>query len=268
MLEEPIRSRENRHLHSLKQLTQKKYRQLEGLFLIEGVRNAAEALDCGAEIVEAFCADVLQETEQGAALYRRLEEAAFPVHPLETRLLEQVSPGKSSQGVLLIARQKTHDLADFNALQPRTVLLLDGVQDPGNLGTLLRTAAAAAVDLILLLPGTVELYSPKVVRAAMGAIYRQAIVVCTDPSTAYSWLEERSCSILLAAADGTERYDQMDYSGPVAWLLGNEANGVSSFWRDCADASVSIPCRMESLNVAAAAAVLLYETARQRDFSA
>ncbi|HEY1016880.1 MAG TPA: RNA methyltransferase [Herpetosiphonaceae bacterium] len=238
-------------------LRSRKDRHSERMFVAEGVRLVEEALGHGDPACLLYDAAQLADTPRGAALLERLERhpAAYPVHPAILRDLTDV---EAPQGVVAAL--------PWPALSPPQValaLILDGVQDPGNAGTLLRSAEAAGADLVLALKGSADLWSPKVVRAGMGAHLRLPILVDLDWPAARAALG--GARIYAATQDADLPYDAADWRQPAALAVGNEANGVSAETRAAAQ-PITIPMlgQVESLNAAVAGSVILFEAARQR----
>jgi len=202
-------------------------------------------------------------------LRQRFATREIPTFEVEPRLLAELAHTETSQGILAVVPVPSLPLPDA----PNLVLIADGLRDPGNLGTLLRTAAAAGVDAVLLGPGTVDATNPKVVRAAMGAHFRVAL-------RALDWAgiaelaespgpERRSApplAVWIADAAGAVDYAAVDWTAPAALIIGGEAAGPSPEAKALAGGTLRIPLAsgMESLNAATAAAVILFEARRQR----
>ncbi len=252
MAMQEITSRQNQYVKQASALKNKKYRDESGLFLVEGDNNCREALASGLEILYVFASwkssDALLEH---AALEKK------PIFLVPEHLMEAISDTKTPQGLALVAKQRWQK-PETVTRQKKMVVLLDGIQDPGNVGTILRTAWAAGAGGVLVLPGSVDLYSPKVVRSAMGALY---YLPCAKGSheEAAAALAAHDYAVLLADAGGTP-FDKIKTSRPVAWLLGSEASGPSAFWRQAEHQKVAIPMAqgVDSLNVAVAAGILFF----------
>lgn len=254
-----ISSRDNptiKHLHAL--ATSARDRRKEGRTLLDGAHLLGVALERGVDVLQIVV------SESGR---RQAEIAALLAHcPAERqievpdRLFAHVSPVDTPSGVIaVIATPAVDDQSPIT----ETCVLLDGVQDPGNLGTILRTAAAVAVKDVLLTPGCAQAWSPRVLRAAMGAHFGLQIREGVDAATA---LEAFPGAILAAdLRDATELYD-LDLRGSVTWLFGSEGQGLSAEVAALATRRVLIPMPggMESLNVGVAAGVCLFEQLRQR----
>jgi RNA methyltransferase, TrmH family len=240
-------------------LGQGRARRAENAFVVEGVRLVEEAAASG-----WACRLVLYSAglgERGAALLPVFQAAGAQVEEVAPHVMEAASATQTPQGILAVLQIQEKPLP-----QPLTAaLILDQVRDPGNLGTILRTAAAAGVQPVFLAPGSADPYAPKVVRAAMGAHFRLALkTIGWDEISRLC--QQNHLQILLADAAGEQVYTSVDLRSPFALLIGGEAHGASPLAASLAHLRVRIPLagQMESLNAAAAAAVLLFEAARQR----
>lgn len=177
-----------------------------------------------------------------------------------------MSDTKTPQGVLAVIEQMNYTLEQIlNAENPH-ILVLDNLQDPGNLGTIFRTAEAAGVNGIILSKDCVDIYNPKTIRSTMGAIYRMPFVYVEDVISVIGQMKEKGISVYAAHLDGKQSYDKENYQKGTAFLIGNEGNGLREEVAKEADIWVQIPMagEVESLNAAIAAAVLMFEVSRQR----
>jgi RNA methyltransferase, TrmH family len=246
----------------LQELERRVVREREGLFLAEGVRVVEELLASPLDIRFAAVSSSLEDTARGARLLQRLDGLGL-VRRLGPGELRRLSATRSSQGVIAVARIPHARLDDVRPVETGTLLLLDAIQDPGNVGTLVRTADALGVLAVLRLPGTVDAWNPKVVRAAAGSLFRlPPIDVGLDEAA--GWLRERGCALLGADAAG-ESIERIATPELAALAVGNEGAGLSDGVRAAADGFVSVPTTgiADSLNVAAAAAILLYQFTRK-----
>ena len=171
------------------------------------------------------------------------------------------------QGVLCVVEQMNYSLESVlaNGKVPH-LMVLDNLQDPGNLGTIVRTAEGAGVTGIIMSKETVDIYNPKVIRSTMGSIYRMPFYYADDLIAAIDEMKKRNISTYAAHLDGKHSYDEENYQKPCAFFIGNEGNGLRDEIADAADIYIRIPMcgQVESLNAAVAACVLMFEAARQR----
>lgn len=185
---------------------------------------------------------------------------------VEDRLFNQMSDTKTPQGILCVVKQKEYELEELLAKPKPMLLILEDLQDPGNVGTILRTAEAAGVDGIILSGGCVDIYNPKTVRGTMGSIYRQPFLYVSHMPDIIKKLKDKKIPIYAAHLVGKMRYDEADYKVGGAFLIGNEGAGLSAKLTEAADKLIKIPMegQVESLNAASAATILMYEANRQR----
>ena len=236
-----------------------KERREAGAFVVEGVRLAEEALQSGWGIHQALYTKGL--SERGLQLVETLIKRDIPGEEISESVMKAASDTKSPQGILLSVELRQLPLPDHLDL----VLILDGLGDPGNLGTLLRSAAAAGVDAVLLGPGCADAFAPKVLRSGMGAHFHL-------PIRNLNWVEiakvcqSRGLHLFLAEAGQGLVFDQADLTRPLAFIIGGEAHGVGQAAKDLHAVPIQIPMpgKMESLNAATAGSLLLFETLRQR----
>jgi TrmH family RNA methyltransferase len=242
-------------------------REAEGVFVAEGIHLAVDALAAGAAIEAAVVSSRLAESGEGRDLARRLQEAGVLAHVTSAATLDGLQDARSPQPVVLIVRRAPFSLDAVLAGRGGTPLLVVacGVQEPGNLGALMRTADAAAATGFLATPGSAGLTHPRAVRASMGAIFRlPAVEAALD--LVLEEVKSRGFRVIGAEPRNAVDYDTADWGGPVALLLGGEGPGLPSQAKERLDLSVVVPMApgVESLSVNAAAAVLLFEAARQR----
>ena len=236
---------------------QRKTREAEKLFVVEGVRLLEETAKTQIHATLVLHTDDLEARAQKTIA--ELATLGAQVETVSASVMKTISETKTPQGLLA--------LVSFPSLvvrrPPSFVLVLDNIRDPGNLGTLLRTADAAGVEAVLLTPGTVDVYNPKVVRAAMGAHFHLPILNCGWDELPQQLTGLR---VYLAEARAGEAYDQVDWHPPCVLIIGSEAEGPGQVARELATQRVHIPMpgRAESLNAGVAAGVILFEIARQK----
>lgn len=239
-----------------------------GVFIVEGPRMAGELTGDPlwrshirkVYLSESYAAKYPSEAEELKKI-SRTELLADPV-------FDHVSGTKTPQGILAVAERREYHMADILGADPAKahVLVLDNLQDPGNLGTIFRTAEAAGVNGIVLSSDCVDIYNPKVVRSTMGAVLRMPFLYVEDLPGAIGELKKEGILAYAAHLSGEHAYDEEDYTAGCAFLIGNEGNGLRDEVVACADRRILIPMcgHAESLNAAVAAAVLMFEAGRQR----
>ncbi|HSJ09784.1 MAG TPA: RNA methyltransferase [Longimicrobiales bacterium] len=246
----------------LRALGKRRGREESGLFLAEGIRLAEDLLASRVVLRTALIAPSLEDTERGARLAGRLRETGRCMEVSE-RELGDVAATDTPQGVVIAAETPRHVLADVTPRGRDRIVVLDGVQDPGNFGTIVRSADAFGAIAVVALPGTVDPWNPKSVRAAMGSSLRVPIVEAVLDELV-PFLRAAGCVIFGAAADGADVTAIEPLSAPFALLLGNEGAGLRDEARAACDRVLSIPMQgnAESLNVAVAAGILLFLLSR------
>jgi TrmH family RNA methyltransferase len=261
---ETLRSRANPLYKRLRALKERADREL---CLLEGPRLVAEALEAGLEVVEAAASERAESSPAGRAALAALRQRGVPVRALSAELVSSLSEAETSQGLVGLARRPSFpDGAVFRGTP--LVVVADGVQNPGNLGGLLRTAEAAGASGAILAHGCADPFSWKALRGSMGSAFRVPHLRGIPIDQALDLLEARRIPILATSAHGERRYDELDLRGPAAIVVGAEGAGLPAAVLDRAAARLRIPLRepVESLNVGVAAALVLFEAARQRGF--
>ena len=246
-------------------------RKEDGVFVAEGTKLVTEAPSSSVRrlFVSDSCLSSLQK-EKGKLLeaFENLSGSleADDVIKLPDHIFEKISTMKTPQGMLAVLDAPSFSEEDVCGKDVPLVLVLEDIQDPGNVGTVFRTAEAAGVSGIVLTPGCADPLSPKVVRSSMGAIFRVPFVIEEDLSGCIQRLEEKGITCYAARLDAAESYDKCDLTAPCALLIGNEGNGLSKEVIDKASKGIFIPMsgKTESLNAAVSASILSYEARRQR----
>ncbi len=263
MLVREIQSKDNARLKELRKALAAPGRGARGLAGIEGPHLVEEALRAGLRVATIFVEQGSERMLEALHLSPKTEILLLPKKLLASTLATEtpqtiaalVEPPDWTWAHILGTRRNEAD----------TVVVLAGLQDPGNLGTILRSAEAFGASGVVSLPGTVSAWNPKAVRASAGSVFRVPLVAVSD-AECFEELHEAGVKILTTAARAANAAERVDLTGPVAFVIGNEGNGVSAGVAAKADARIAIPCPgpVESLNAAVAASVLLYEAARQR----
>lgn len=232
--------------------------------LIDGARETLRALAAGVTPVEAFFED-REPNDRTAETLAELDRLGIDCHPVASDAFAKLAYGDRADGVVLVAEANTRGLADLSLPADALIAVVEAIEKPGNLGAILRTADGAGVDAVIVTDPRVDLFNPNVIRASVGAVFRQGVAVATADETR-QWLAERSTPMYGTRPEATKSYASVDYTPSCAIVLGSEADGLSPEW-DAVATGVSLPMLgvADSLNVSVAAAVLLYEARRQRD---
>lgn len=249
-------------LSTIRDLTRRKARERRGLTRAEGVRLVEEAVEAGIELHGAVVAESLHEQARGAALLEALRARNVTTITITDQELEKLADTDTPQGIIAIIAPPRWALHHITVAAKRPVLILDAVQDPGNVGTLVRTAAGLGAAGVIALPGTAELANPKVVRSAMGASF-QFPAVSSTLADCQEWIRREALTVWVGDMEGRPARD-VPRPDRLGILVGNEGRGVSAGLFGNAEVRVGIPLAggTESLNVAIAAAILLYEAQR------
>jgi TrmH family RNA methyltransferase len=251
-------------------LREARERRRQGLMLIDGAREIGRAIVAGVVLTEVFAADdlIAAAGAEAAATSAAIRDAGVPRVPVTAELMGRMAFGDRSDGMLAVARVPDVSLA---ALGPRIpaqplVLVLESVEKPGNLGAVVRTADGAGVDALLVVDPATDPWNPNAIRASMGTLFSVPLAVC-ESEEARRWLSDRGIRSVAALVDVSMSYVEADLTGPVALVLGSEADGLSPMWRGADVTGVRIPMAgiADSLNVSVTAAILAYEARRQRD---
>ena len=256
-----IESEDNSKLKLVRKLQLKKHRDAESKFVIEGINLVEEALRKNAPIDMIIVSDDFNFDESRMNLGDRAE--TFTV---SRSIFEKLSNAENGSGVLAVVRKTPVTFEDLEAIdKDANVLVLDRVQDPGNIGTMIRTSVAAGYKLIAVCKGTADIYSPKVLRATAGMVFDIPVVYADDAQAMADLLKRLGKRICVTVPRGGVPYYERDMSKGIALVIGNEGNGISDELINLADEKLTIPMYgdIESLNAAVSAAILMYEAVRR-----
>lgn len=253
-----ITSTSNQQMKNIAALLKKaKARREQQVFVVEGRKMFVEApRDWVQQVyVSESAVDEMQEYLDGYE-YEVVSDSVF----------KAVSDTQTPQGILSVVKMPSYELKELLQQEKTTLLILESVQDPGNLGTMLRTGEGAGITGVIMNKTTVDLFNPKTIRSTMGSIYRMPFYVTDDLEKTIQDLKENQVKLYAAHLKGTMQYDEPDYTGATGFLIGNEGNGLSDTIADAADTYIRIPMegKVESLNAAISASLLMYEANRQR----
>ena len=244
------------------ELKQKKYRTQNGLYLAEGLRTAEEAVAYKAVETLFYVATDDERT------MRLLEDAAaqnIKLVCVSENVMKKIADTETPQGIIAVCKMRQPKLENLLA-SGKMLLVLDRVGDPGNIGTMLRTADAAGIGGLVLLKGCADIYAPKTVRSSMGSLFHIPVLSGVSEQEFVSAAKKAGYDLLVTCLDGADNLYKADLSGRIAFVMGNEAGGVSESLLEKADKRVYIPMagRAESLNVAMAAGIVMFEALRRR----
>ena len=247
-------------------LRDRRQREATGLTVIDGARELRRALDAGVEVVEAFVCDTMLAGEDARVALTGLHAGDAPVHQVSPLAFAKLAFGNRSEGLVAVIRAPILDLARLDPPADALVIIIEGVEKPGNVGAVLRSADGAGADAVIAASPRTDLFNPNVIRASAGTVFTMPIASApTDEVLA--WLQDRQIRILAARVDATVPYTEADMTGAVALVLGAEDTGLTDGWTTPDAQQIHLPMRgiADSLNVSVTAAILLYEARRQRD---
>lgn len=260
-----IQSSHNNIIKGIKALHLKKNRDSEGLYFVEGIRFVKDAIDNGQDIVKVIISDKLESLNGGKELIDRVTAICNECYFVNDKLFKEISDTQTPQGILAVLKKKEFVL-DNIVKQGTSVVILDSLQDPGNVGTIIRTSDAANVSAVIMTKGCVDLYSPKVLRSTMGSVFHMPIFEGANINEIIVTLKKAGYKIIASHLRGQSNYYDEDLTGKIAIIVGNEANGISDETAELSDKLVKIPMpgRAESLNASVAASIMIYEIVRQK----
>lgn len=260
-----ITSLQNPRVKQIVALRDRRDRERSGLMRVEGNEELSLALDSGAQPVSLyFCRDLFRTTT-AADLLERVQAMGAELIEVSERVFEKMAYREGPDGWLATFPLLDTRLATRKLSANPFVVVAEGIEKPGNLGAMLRTADAAGIDALIAAAPLTDWSNPNIIRASKGALFSVPVAAADNPTT-LAWLRERLVRIVAATPQATVSYTGADLRGPVAIAVGEEKYGLSQFWLDHADIRVRIPMvgRVNSLNVATATALLVYEVVRQR----
>lgn len=249
-----ITSSANERIKRLVRLRERRHRDAEGVFVVEGRRLLERALGAGLEPLEVF--------GDGSVDHPDLNEIVL----VEPSVLDKASYRRSSQGLIAVFGQYRSELADLTLSDPGLVVVIEGLEKPGNLGAIMRTASAVGADGIVTVEATTDVFNPNVIRSSTGAVFSLPIV-STDLSSLQAWLEVSSLRLVATSPSAERSIWESDLTAPCALMVGSEDSGLSSEAMDLADLTIQIPMHpsaVDSLNASVSLAVIAYEALRQR----
>lgn len=266
-----ITSVQNPRIKDAARLRDRRQRNKQGRFLIDGARELDRAMQAGLELVDVFVCESLCQSVESKSVLARLSsdnlshDSRFNIWHVTPQVFAKLAFGERAEGVVAVAATREKRLDDLELPAAPLVAVLAGVEKPGNIGAVLRSADGAGVDALIVADGGTDLYNPNTIRASLGTIF--SIPVCTaQEEETLAWLRARGMRIFAARLDAALDYSTANFCGPTAIVLGSEASGLDSIWSVDDVVPIRLPMLgiADSLNVSATAAVLFYEALRQR----
>jgi len=264
---EKITSVQNSRIKNIQKLSAKsKERKEQGLFVIEGARELSLALASLYDFDSVFyCPELFAETDYPEMLHTIPPRTLYEV---SAAVFGKIAYREGSDGILAVAKPKDHSLSSLHLPENPFIIILESVEKPGNLGAILRTADAAGVDALIVCDSLTDVYNPNTIRSSVGCIFTVPVAV-SENTEALSFLKNKNIRTFAAELQASRWYQDTDFTSSSAIIMGTEADGLSSFWLENADARIKIPMqgKIDSLNVSVSTAVITFEAMRQRGLS-
>jgi TrmH family RNA methyltransferase len=261
-----ISSVQNQRIKDALKLRDRRQRDKQQRIIINGGRELLRAMQAGVIINEAFVCEPLIHTDDASGALALIGESTADVWQVSEPVFEKLAYGDRGDGIIAVATARAKTLNQIVLPEGGPLLaVLEGIEKPGNVGAILRSADAAGVAAVLVVDPRTDLYNPNCIRASMGTVFTLPVAVAIA-GEARSWLREHEFAVLAARVDGAIDYTRADYTGRTAIVLGSEADGLSETWTGDDIVAVRLPMlgKADSLNVSVTAAVLFYEALRQR----
>jgi TrmH family RNA methyltransferase len=260
-----ISSSKNTFIKDVKSLKSRKHREAKNMYFIEGIRFVQEALKENVKIDKIFVSENLEYINGGKEILKNINEKQLNYFVLPHKLFKEISDTDNPQGILAQIEMKKYSLEDIvNA--NNFLVILDAIQDPGNMGTIIRTADAAGATGVILSEGCVDVYNPKVLRSTMGSIFHIPIYNSSDILMDLNYIKEKKIMLCASHLEGKTAYYNLGNADNIAVVIGNEARGIRDDIKDISDILVKIPMKgkAESLNASIAAGLLIFEIMKKR----
>jgi len=260
-----IKSSSNSIIKEIKSLYKKKNRWKKKQFIVEGINIVEECIDNDYPLMYIIYSDELLNVKGGQKLFDKINFHPRLIHVTD-QLYREISQMENPQGIMGVSEFRVNTIDELNIYKHISLLLLDRLQDPGNMGTIIRSADAFGIDGIIITKGCVDIYNPKVIRSTMGSIFRVPIYHEDDPILAIRKLKTKGIKVYTTSLGGNIYTYEVNFKLPFLLVVGNESSGVSSSIYSVSDSLIKIPMigDAESLNVAIASSIVMYESLRQR----
>jgi RNA methyltransferase, TrmH family len=246
-------------------LRDRRQRDRTGLTLVDGAREVRRALDAGVTVTEAFVHEPLLAGPDARAALDRLALEGVTMHPVAEHVFARIAFGDRAEGLIAVVRVPSLALDDLQVPPDPLVVVMEGVEKPGNIGAVLRSMDGAGADALILADPHTDPFNPNAIRASAGTLFGTPLAAAST-AAAITWLDDRSVRVVVARVDADRLYTEVDLTGSLAIALGAEAVGLTPAWSKSGAEAVRVPMlgTADSLNVSVCAAVLLYEARRQR----
>jgi TrmH family RNA methyltransferase len=260
-----ITSPQNQRVKDAAKLRDRRQRKQQARFLIDGAREIGRAIAAEIPLVEAFICDELCQSDEARGALAGLAQGGGVVWQVTPEVFEKLAFGDRHEGLVAVGRTVSRSLDQVEVPAASLVAVVAGLEKPGNVGAILRSADAAGLAAVIVADAGSDLYNPNCIRASLGTVFAKNVCEATSDAT-IAWLRARGAQIFTAQVDSDTLYTDVDYRGDAAIVLGSEAHGLGPQWQAATTTPIRLPMlgTADSLNVSATAAVLFYEAVRQR----
>lgn len=260
-----ITSLQNTSIKNIVKLSKSRERREQNLFIIEGARELSLALQSNYQIEAVYLyKEMFAKTRYPDVLENLSRDIIFEI---SQPVFEKIAYRENSDGIVALAKPKNHRLNDIPLSEYPFIIVLEAVEKPGNLGAVLRTADAAAVDAVIICDPLADIYNPNTIRSGVGGVFTVQTAVSTSEE-AFNWLEKNKINIYAAELEAADFYHKNDFTQATAIVMGTEAEGLTDFWIKNAKKRIKIPMngKIDSLNISVSTAIITFEAMRQRGF--
>lgn len=260
-----ITSRQNLRIKDAAKLRDARQRAKQRRFIIDGVREIGRALDAGISFLEVFICPGLCGSDSAQELLPRLDRCGAVVADVTPEVFEKLAFGQRSDGILVVAATPERNIDQLQFPEKPLIAVIEGLEKPGNVGAILRSADGAGIDAVIVVNAATDLFNPNTIRASVGTVFGKKVCLATAEET-LNKLRQWQVPIIATRPDATKLYSEVDFRQGAAIVLGTEATGLTTAWQQADIVGVQLPMRgiADSLNVSTTAAVLFYEAQRQR----
>lgn len=258
-----ITSTQNPKVKSLLALEKPRERRKQQLFIIEGKKEISMAIEAGYKIGNLFFCDDIIDVDD---IPHQLKDEKLLI-PVSKEVFDKIAVREGTGGMIAVAEMRLHALDQIQLSKNPLILILEGVEKPGNLGAILRTADAVNADAVIICDTQTDFYNPNVIRSSLGCVFTKQVAAATSEET-IAWLKKNNINIYCTYLQASQAYHTVDFQSASAIVMGTEATGLTDVWVKQASANIIIPMlgKIDSMNVSTAAAVVVFEARRQRGF--
>ena len=258
-----ITSPRNEKIKAAVKLRRRKHRGRQGRTLIDGARELSRAIAANIQITEIYFCPAFCQTSESCLLLEQIDEFTMDVYEVAENVFEHLAFGERAEGFIAVAIPPKNDLDDLEIPRNSLVVIVEGIEKPGNLGAIVRSADGAGVSAVILADQKTDVFNPNAIRASLGTVF--SMPICSAESKEVcNWLKVKDFQVIAATVDAKDSYVEVDYTVPTAIILGAESTGLSGIWQTAHPVSIPMYGVADSLNVSASAAVLFYEAQRQK----